>query len=183
MITFNTDRLKFRKEEVTDINSIYEMLCDPEVGKFRGGVTKKSIEEIKEIIAENSNKFSVKTDDIAKGKGHCTFGVFDIDTDEFMGSCGLKFCKPMNEVELWYLFRRPFWGKGFGYESANAVLRFGFEKMGLPAIYAAVDPENTASEIILKKIGMNYIKMVVWPDNKMLKMYGIRKYEFNTSEI
>jgi hypothetical protein len=30
---------------------------------------------------------------------------------------------------------------------------------------------------------MNYIKMVVWPDNKMLKMYGIRKDEFITSEI
>ena len=45
MIIFNTDRLKFRKEEVTDIHSIYEMLRDPEVGKYRGGVTKKSIEE------------------------------------------------------------------------------------------------------------------------------------------
>lgn len=182
MITFNTDRLKFRKEEVTDVHSIYEMLCDPEVGKYRGGVTKKSIEEIREIIKENSNKFSVKTDDIAKGNGHCTFGVFDKVTDEFIGSCGLKFCKPMNEVELWYLLRRPFWGKGYGYESANAVLRFGFEKIGFPAIYGAVDPENTASEIILKKIGMNYIKIVEWPDKKMLKMYGISKDEFNASE-
>lgn len=45
MITFNTDRLKFRKEEVTDVHSIYEMLCDPEVGKFRGGVTKNQLKK------------------------------------------------------------------------------------------------------------------------------------------
>lgn len=182
MIIFNTDRLKFRKEEVTDIHSIYEMLRDPEVGKYRGGVTKKSIEEIREIIKENSNKFSLIADDISKGKSHCTFGVFDKDTDEFMGSCGLKFCKPMNEVELWYLFRRSFWGNGYGYEAANTVLRFGFEKIGFPAIYGAVDPENTASEIILKKIGMDYKKMIEWPDKKMLKMYGISIEEFNASE-
>lgn len=90
-----------RKEEVTDVNSIYEMLCDPEVRKYTGGVTKWSIEEIKIIINKNSNKFMLIADEISKGNGHCTFGVFKKDTDEYLGSCGLKFCHPMNEVELW----------------------------------------------------------------------------------
>lgn len=173
-----TGRLKLRVEEESDVYAIYDMLIDPEVRKYTGGVFKKSVEHLQEIIKSNSGKFTLNSNDISNDNGYCAFGVIDKVTDEYMGCCGFRFCRQMNEVELFYLYRRNFWGKGFGSEAAKAVLKFGFETIGLPAIFAAVDPVNTASEKILIKIGMNYLRMVEWSDKKMLKMYVIKKEEY-----
>jgi ribosomal-protein-alanine N-acetyltransferase len=53
-----------------------------------------------------------------------------------------------------YILNRDFWGRGYATELAQALLDFGFEKLGLHRIYATCDIENKPSAHVLEKIGM-----------------------------
>ena len=56
--------------------------------------------------------------------------------------------------EMGYVIARDAWGNGYATEAAAALLRFGFERLGLRRISATCDPENAGSGRILEKIGM-----------------------------
>jgi RimJ/RimL family protein N-acetyltransferase len=83
----------------------------------------------------------------------------------------LDHLREIDKVELRYDFLREYWGKGYGTEAAKAVVRYAFYKMGIPELYAAVHPENIASERIIKRIGMTYLKKMDWPDKKQVHIY------------
>ncbi len=65
-----------------------------------------------------------------------------------------------DEIELIYALAKPYWGKGLATEAAQAMLRYGFEVFHLPRIYATVDPGNTASVTIIKKLGFYYTQTI-----------------------
>jgi len=56
--------------------------------------------------------------------------------------------------EMGYVIARDAWGNGYATEAATALLRFGFDQLGLRRISATCDPQNTGSARILHKIGM-----------------------------
>ncbi|NNE74361.1 MAG: GNAT family N-acetyltransferase [Acidimicrobiales bacterium] len=56
--------------------------------------------------------------------------------------------------ELGYLLRRDRWGLGYGALAAEAMMRFGFEQLGLYRVWAVCDPDNAASQRVLEQIGM-----------------------------
>ncbi|MGX6601063.1 GNAT family N-acetyltransferase [Micromonosporaceae bacterium Da 78-11] len=58
--------------------------------------------------------------------------------------------------EMGYVMSRDAWGHGYATEAAAALLRFGFEQLGLRRISATCDPENVGSSRVLEKIGMTF---------------------------
>lgn len=59
-------------------------------------------------------------------------------------------------AEMGYVLGRPWWGQGYASEAAAALLRFGFDDLGLHKVTATCDPDNAASARVLTKIGMQY---------------------------
>jgi RimJ/RimL family protein N-acetyltransferase len=53
-----------------------------------------------------------------------------------------------------YVLNRGFWGQGYATELAQALLAYGFDKLGLHRIYATCDIDNMGSAHVLEKIGM-----------------------------
>jgi RimJ/RimL family protein N-acetyltransferase len=52
----------------------------------------------------------------------------------------------------------PTWyGKGYGFEAASAVLRYALEELHLPKVLGITLPSNEGSARILEKIGLNYM--------------------------
>ena len=62
----------------------------------------------------------------------------------------------VDEVEVGYAFRKPFWGRGLATEIARACLAHGHEVLRLPAIVGVTDPDNIASQHVLEKAGLVY---------------------------
>jgi RimJ/RimL family protein N-acetyltransferase len=58
------------------------------------------------------------------------------------------------EGELGWIFHLDHWKKGYGTETARAVLQFGFERLRLRKILAACDVENYGSYRVMENIGM-----------------------------
>ena len=89
---------------------------------------------------------------------------------EIIGWVGLQYLPELDETEVGFLLDRPFWGKGYATEAAQASLRFGFEHLDLDHIIALVHPDNLASRRVIEKCGMTYLET--------LPLWGIelRKY-------
>jgi ribosomal-protein-alanine N-acetyltransferase len=56
--------------------------------------------------------------------------------------------------EMGYVLAAAQWGNGYATEAGAAILRFGFDQVGLHQIVATCDPENAASAHVLERIGM-----------------------------
>jgi ribosomal-protein-alanine N-acetyltransferase len=58
------------------------------------------------------------------------------------------------QADIGYELDPQFWGHGYATEAAGAVLRFGFEQLGVHRTWASCLAENTASAQVLEKLGM-----------------------------
>ena len=59
-------------------------------------------------------------------------------------------------MEIGWWLAKAYWGRGLATEAARAVLRFGFESVGLTRIVAIAQPANRPSVHIMEKLGMSF---------------------------
>ena len=144
-----TERLILRPFTLDDADAFFEFNKDPEVVKYTGNPPTLSIEEAKEIIER------VIFPQYSKN-GMGRLAVIKKENQEIIGFCGLKFIEEENETDLGYRFLRSEWGQGYATESAKAVLKHGFEDLGIERIIARVDKRNINSLRVIEKLGMTY---------------------------
>src|SRR4051794_8832915 len=81
-----------------------------------------------------------------------------LDTGQTIGFVGLShplwFGALAHEVEVGWRLPPAFWGNGYATESASAALAAGFEHLGLVRIIAVIDPANTASSAVARRLRM-----------------------------
>lgn len=71
-----------------------------------------------------------------------------------LGGVGIHVMEKTN-AEIGYVLNPTYQGKGYAAEAKfHALLGFGFNELGIHRIYAKCRPHNTASENVMKKIGM-----------------------------
>ena len=94
---------------------------------------------------------------------------------EIIGWAGLQYLSELAETEVGFLLDRPFWGKGYATEAAQASLSFGFDQFHLDHIIALVHPDNVGSRRVIAKCGMSYMDT--------LSLWGIklRRYRISRS--
>jgi [ribosomal protein S5]-alanine N-acetyltransferase len=74
-----------------------------------------------------------------------------------IGGIGLVDYSPRHRhAELGYWIGLEFWGRGYCTEAAEAVIRFGFERMNLVRIFARHFARNPASGHVMRKLGMTH---------------------------
>jgi len=77
-------------------------------------------------------------------------------TGELAGAISLKVDREANGAELGYWLGEPYWGQGYCSEAAAAIVRHGFDVMGLNRIHASHFARNPASGRVMQKIGMRH---------------------------
>lgn len=72
-----------------------------------------------------------------------------------IGNCGVRLAEAGAEVgDLGYEIAPATWGRGYATEAAEAMVRFGFEELGLHRIWSHTVAENAASQRVMEKLGM-----------------------------
>ncbi len=141
-----TKRLRLRPWREEDAQSLYEYAKDPDVGPAAGWPVHTSVENSREII---QNVLSAPY----------TYAVCLKEDDRAIGSIGLKMgdatdmTQRSDECELGYWLGKPFWGKGIIPEASQALVRYGFERLGMRAIWCAYYDGNEKSRRAMKKCG------------------------------
>jgi RimJ/RimL family protein N-acetyltransferase len=81
------------------------------------------------------------------------YGIFSADESELVGGTGLHPRVGQGALEIGYWLRASRAGQGLATESTAAITRVGFEVAEAARIEIRVDPENTASLAIPRKLG------------------------------
>ncbi len=150
-LILETDRLLLRKIQLEDAQSLFEMDNNPNVHQYLGNHFVTSIDEVYQYIDKIQKQY------ISNGIGR--FAVVLKETEEVIGWAGIKFITEpennhVNFYDLGYRLQEKHWRKGYAIEAASAWLKYGFNEMKIPIIYALAHIENLGSNTILQKIGM-----------------------------
>jgi RimJ/RimL family protein N-acetyltransferase len=87
--------------------------------------------------------------------GVTKYKIVDRNDGRFIGRAGFSlFGGERSKFELGYSIRRQEWSKGYATEIARALAGWFFARNVAPQFIAFAHPENTASQHVLKKIGM-----------------------------
>jgi [ribosomal protein S5]-alanine N-acetyltransferase len=147
--TLETPRLILRKLRMEDAEDMFEYAQDRELGLNGLWLPYTHLQESIDDLAEAVQEYA---------KGNFWDWAIEHRTDQKMiGRLGLHGYHPKdNRADLGYALNRKYWGQGYGTEAAHAVVKFGFEVLGLHRIGASVLPDNAGSIRILTKIGMQF---------------------------
>jgi ribosomal-protein-alanine N-acetyltransferase len=74
--------------------------------------------------------------------------------DELIGACGFNDWRhEHHRVDLGYWLLPDYWGRGIMQEALSQIVRHAFKHMSIHRVHADVEPDNTASFHLLRKLG------------------------------
>lgn len=161
-----TERLAFRHFTIDDLPQLIEQRSDPAVNKFLGGPERQNADALATRIRFYMGCYG------SHGFGMCP--MIWKETGEVIGTAGLQPLENTDEIEVGYSVIKSFWGKGIATEAARGWMEFGFHEKGLERIVGVTDLGNTASQHILKKLGMSYEKTEIHYDIECA-FYGVSR--------
>ncbi len=171
MDTLETPRLLLRPLTADDTAFIIELLNDPSFIQNIGQRNVHTDEEARTYITNAALNSYAKN-------GFGLAAVVIKETGEVTGMCGLIRRDTLPDVDLGYAFLPRYWGKGYAVESAQAWLKFGWDKAGLTRVVAIVDPANEPSVRVLEKLGFVFEKMVrLAADDIELRLFATENAE------
>lgn len=138
-----TERLRLRPMEMSDLDEFVALHADPEVTEFIRPLDRTAAEE------------RLRRDEVEwRERGHGLFAVLDRESGAFLGRCGLKHWPQFGETELGWALQRVAWGHGYATEAARACLGWGFGDLDVPYLTAMIDPGNIRSVRVAERLNM-----------------------------
>jgi RimJ/RimL family protein N-acetyltransferase len=168
-MTLETERLLLRPTHEEDAEFIYQLLNSPNWLKYIGDRKVYSVEDAKQYIR---SKIYPQFERL----GYANFTVIRKRDAVKLGSCGLYDREGLEGVDIGFAFLPNYEGKGYGFESASKILETGFEHFGITKIKGITTKNNIASQRLLEKLGLSYVRDIRIPDDdELLMLYEIEK--------
>jgi RimJ/RimL family protein N-acetyltransferase len=164
LIVRETERLNLRWLDIKDAPFILELVNDPAWIQFIGDKGVRNLEDAKNYILNGPV-------DMYKKIG---FGLYLVERKEDLtplGMCGLIKRDSLEDVDIGFAFLEKFRSKGYGYESAAAVMEYGVQKLGMKRIVAITSIDNINSGKLLEKVGLRFEKIISGSEED-LKLFG-----------
>ncbi|MCU4992262.1 GNAT family N-acetyltransferase [Bacillus cereus] len=168
MIVLETERLVLRWFDIKDAPFILELVNDPAWIQYIGDKRIKNLEDAKKYILNGPV-------DMYNKMG---FGLYLVERKEDLtplGMCGLIKRDSLEDVDIGFAFLEKFRSKGYGFESASAVIEYGVQKLGLKRIVAITTIDNIYSGKLLEKVGLQF-EEIISDSGEDLKLFGYNVY-------
>jgi RimJ/RimL family protein N-acetyltransferase len=153
MKVLETERLILRRVTVEDGEFMLELLNDPSWLRFIGDKGVRTLDAARGYILQS----------LVAMYERLGFGLYVTELKGEgvpIGICGLIKRDALEDVDIGFAFLPKFCGKGYGYESASAVMAYGKRVFGLDRLVAITSPDNYPSARLLEKLGFNFERMV-----------------------
>jgi RimJ/RimL family protein N-acetyltransferase len=161
-----TDRLILRWMSTEDAPFILELVNEPSWLRFIGDRGLRTLDDARDYIRKGPV-------DMYARHG---FGLYVTERKADgvpIGICGLLKRESLEDVDIGFANLPRFWGKGYAYESASAVLSYGRSVLGLNRIVAVTSPGNEPSVRLLEKLGFRFERMVrLSEDSAEVQLFG-----------
>ncbi|MGW4499643.1 GNAT family N-acetyltransferase [Micromonospora sp. NPDC004336] len=161
--TLRTDRLLLEPYRPDDAQDCVALLTDPEVGRFMGDGP---------LSAEEAGALFGRL--FADVYANDLFDVWAVRRDgRYVGHAEIKRTDEVDGHEIVYALVKPAWGAGLGTELARALVRYGFDTLDLPRVYATVADANHASLALLGRIGFGHERDVTEDDGSRTRVLAV----------
>lgn len=144
--TIQTERLILRGFRADDVAALHKIVSNRENLRYFPRTDPWAQERVERWL--NSQPAHWQT------HGFGWYLVEQQTTGQLMGWCGLRELEETHEVEVLYLFDKPFWGQGYATEAARRCVADGFRHAGLETIIGLTLLGNLASQRVLEKAGL-----------------------------
>jgi RimJ/RimL family protein N-acetyltransferase len=136
-----TQRLRLRRPRERDAAATIAIVGDFEVARRLGRVPhpyhQSDFDQFLEHVVPNEP----------------TWAIVLRQTNELIGMTSLVPQREQTSAELGYYLGRTFWGSGLATEAGQAIVRFGFERLGCGKLISRYHADNPASGKVLAKLG------------------------------
>jgi ribosomal-protein-alanine N-acetyltransferase len=151
MVVLETDRLVLRTFRESDLDGLEALYRDPEVRRYVPDCPADRAATREELMW-----FVAGGNPARPGTG--LWATIHKATGAFIGRCGLIpwTIEGREEVEVAYMIDRRFWRQGLGAEVVRALIRHGFERLGLSRVIAVIEPGNVASIRTAERAGLAF---------------------------
>ena len=151
-----TPRLRLRELNAGDAPFILRLVNDPLFLRFVGDRGVRTVEDARGYLERGP-----LTSYAQHGFGLWHVGVKS--TGEAAGICGLLKREVLADVDVGFAYLPEHSGQGYATEAAQATVQHGYAQLGLKRIVAITAPENTASQNVLRKIGLRHTQTIRLP--------------------
>jgi ribosomal-protein-alanine N-acetyltransferase len=142
-----TQRLALREFRAGDAENLYRLNRDPRVMRYIGDGSVATRASAAAVIARTRKHY----------RNYPGLGVWPAEeraNGAFIGWFCLKYIPATVSVEVGYRLVPQAWGRGYATEGARALVRYGFDVLGLYRIIGLTHSDNVASQRVLQKAGL-----------------------------
>lgn len=164
MKILDTERLLLREILESDAAFINALLNTESFIKFIGDRGVRSDEDAVEFIRDRYRQSYVD-------HGYGLYAVLQKVDDLPIGVCGFVRRDTLPGPDIGFAFLPEYEGRGYGHESASAVMDYGREVLEFKNVYAITSLDNIASEKLLQKLGFDLEAVRDMPDGEKLKIF------------
>src|SRR5688500_15335731 len=151
-----TEQLSLRELHDGDAAFILELLNEPGWLRYIGDRGIRTLDGARAYIENGPLK-------MYRDHG---FGLYVVQTrqgGEPLGLCGLIKRDGLDDVDIGFAFLARHNGRGYGLESATAVMDHARRTLGLGRIVAITSVDNQPSIRLLERIGLRFEKLITLP--------------------
>jgi RimJ/RimL family protein N-acetyltransferase len=166
LLVLETERLTLRPIGMSDAGFILNLLNEPSFLRHIGDKGVRTEDDARRYIQDGPRASYERFG----------FGLLLVerkDGGEPIGICGLLKREWLEDVDLGFALPPRFWGEGYAFEAASAVLTHARERLGLRRIVAITSLDNEPSIRLLAKLAFRFERVARFtPDGPELRLFA-----------
>jgi len=161
-----TERTILREVTTDDAEFILDLVNQPSFIKFIGDRKVRTVVQARDYI---ESRFTESYKQFG-------FGMWAVELKAGqtpIGICGFVKRDSLPDADIGFAFLPQFEKKGYAVESAEGVMKYGRDVLGLKRILAITSQDNESSGRLLKKINFKFERLVKLPhDDEELRLFS-----------
>ncbi len=148
-VELTTKRLLLRPWQESDVDALFELAKDPDVGPDAGWLPHQSIDDSQQVLTTLlMNSY--------------TWAIVLKETGEVIGDISLmpfgtgNHTKNEKEKEIGFWLGKPYWGNGYMPEACLRLMEYAFADLGSTCIWIAHHDKNMKSARVQAKCGFRF---------------------------
>jgi RimJ/RimL family protein N-acetyltransferase len=167
MIVLRTARLRARHLHIEDAPFILQLVNEPSWLRFIGDKGVRTLDDARGYLRNGPLA-------MYEQYGYGLY-LLELEADGTpIGMCGLLKRDTLPDADIGFALLPGFWGQGYAFEAAAAVLDLGRRAFDLRRVLAITSLDNDSSIRLLEKLGLQFERLLELAPGNTVKVFAIR---------